>query len=63
MQRIRDMRAEFTARETLAWIAAARSNFGYWEPDDFEQFARESAARAAAALETIDREHSTRRRN
>lgn len=62
MQQIRNLRAENAARVALEWIAAARSNFGYWDAEDFEAYARECAARAAVAVQEMRAAESTRRR-
>ena len=45
-----DRHAYRSMRDALEWIAAARSNAGFWSPEDFERFAREAMSRAAEAL-------------
>ena len=61
MQAIRDARGRQAMRDALEWVAAARASFGYWDREDFEQFAREAARRAAEAIATERAAECTRR--
>jgi hypothetical protein len=61
MQDVRNQRAYAAMRDALSWIAGGKPPCGVWDPEDFEQFAREAITRARDALETERNAATTRR--